>query len=74
MRLRPQLLTFDRVPLTVVNIKPKVHTLVDGEACDKSVLMIDVSTQRAHTVGAENMILVGHMNGWWVMGGGVSHS
>jgi hypothetical protein len=39
-------------------VEPQVNTFVDSEACDQSVLVVNVSADRANAVGGENVILV----------------
>jgi hypothetical protein len=47
-------LEFDH--LVVTHIKPEVNAFVDGEACDQTVLVVDVCAKRAYTIGTENVV------------------
>lgn len=42
---------------TVGNVEPQVDTLINGKTRHQAMLVIDMRTQRAHTVGRKNMIL-----------------
>jgi hypothetical protein len=39
-------------------VEPQVNTFVDSEACDQSVLVVNVSADGANPIRTENMILV----------------
>ena len=35
------------------DVKPEIHAFIDGKAGNKAVLMINMSAQGTHTIGAE---------------------
>ena len=40
------------------DIEPKVNTLIDGKACYKTVLVVNVSPNRTYAIRREDVILV----------------
>jgi hypothetical protein len=40
--------------------KPEIHAFVESETAHQTVLVVNVSTQRAHAVGRKDMILIVH--------------
>ena len=47
-----------KVYMAVVGyIEPEVDTLVDGETCDQTMLVVNMGAQGTYAVGRENVIL-----------------